>query len=94
MFTGDGGRVDAGEVGLLGKNGDEVGVLTTGAGLTGGGSSAGGTGFARLTAARWGVILVCYGGQRGGYGAFGVFLDEEILATGYACCYDGRAGLT
>jgi len=92
MFTGDGGRVDAGEVEVLEKSGGGVGVLWTGTGLTGGGSSAGGTGFARLTAARWGVIPVCCCSRRGGYGAFGVFLDEEILVTGDACCYDGRAG--
>jgi len=94
MFTGDGGRVDAGELGLLGKSGGGVGVLWTGAGSTGGGKLTGGTGFARLTAARLGVIPVCCCGRRGGYGAFGVFLDEEILVARYACCYDGRARLT
>jgi len=82
MFTGDGERVGAGELGLLGKSGGGVGVLWTGAGLTGGGRLTGGTGFARLTAARLGVIPVCCCGRRGGYGAFGVFLDEEILVTG------------
>ena len=50
-----------------------------GAVFTGGGNTTGGTGFARLTAARWGVIPVCCCSLRGGYGAFGVFLDEEIL---------------
>ena len=60
MFTGDGGRVVAGEVGLLGKSGGGVGVLWfSGAVFTGGGNSTGGTRFARLTAARWGVIPVC-----------------------------------
>jgi len=86
--------VDAGEFGLLGKSGGGVGVLWTGAVLTRGGRSTGGTGFARLMAVRLGVIPVCCCGLRGGYGAFGVFLDEEILVTGDACCYDGRAGLT
>jgi len=50
--------------------------------LTGGGKTTGGTGLARLTAARLGVIPVCCCGLRGGYRAFGVFLDEEILVTG------------
>jgi len=50
MFTGDGGQVDAGEVKLLGG---------TGTGLTRGGSTIGGTGFARLTAAKLGVSPVC-----------------------------------
>jgi len=54
----------------------------------------GGTGLARLTAARLGVIPVCCCGRRGGYGVFGVFLEEEILVTRCACCYDGRAELT
>jgi len=87
MFTGDGGCVDAGEFGGLGV----FGAAETGAVLTGGGNTTSGTGFARLTAARWGVILVCCCGLRGGYGAFRVFLDEEILVTGFACCYNGRA---
>ena len=87
MFTGDGGHVDAGEFGGLGV----LGGSGTGAMLTGGGNTTGGTGFARLMAARVGVIPVCCCGLRGGYGAFGVFLDEEILVTGFACCYDGRA---
>ena len=55
MFTGDGGCVDAGEFGGLGV----FGAAETGAVLTGGGNTTSGTGFARLTAARWGVILVC-----------------------------------
>ena len=83
--------MDAGELGLLGKSGGGVGVLWTDAGFTGGGRATRGTGFARLTAARLGVIPVCCCGRRGGYGVFGVFLDEEILVTGDACCYNGRA---
>jgi len=60
MCTGDGGHVDAGEVELLGNNGGGVGILgSSGAELTGGGNTTGDTGFARLTAARWGVIPVC-----------------------------------
>jgi len=90
MFTGDGGCVDAGELGGLGV----IGGAGAGVKLTGFGNTTGGTGFARLTAARWGVIPVCCCSLQGGYGAFGVFFDEEILVTGIACCYDGRAGQT
>jgi len=52
MFTEVGGCVVAGELGGLGDGG-------TGVTLTGGGNATGGTGFTRLMAASWGVILVC-----------------------------------
>jgi len=60
----------------------------------GGGRITGGTGLVKSTAARAGVIPVCCCSLRGGYGAFGMFLDKEILVAGVACCYSSRAELT
>ena len=73
MFTGDGGCVDAGELGGLGV----IGGAGAGVKLTGFGNTTGGTGFARLTAARWGVIPVCCCSLQGGYGRLGYSLMRK-----------------